>query len=338
MTTFRLHGANPQKIYESFGIAAPEKIHDFSTNTNALSWDGEITVDMRRTLSDYPDDEATEVRGILAGRNGCLADEILVTSGSNETIYLIASYQTGVCNAILQPVYGEYLRALTAYGANTRNIMSLDELHAEDKTVWLCNPCNPTGLFISDDEIENILAGHRDKTFVVDEAYIDFMYSARSSLDFRKHPNLIIMRSLTKIYHLCGSRIGYVLARPETITRLKDRQPTWSVNSLAQSAAAAFLRDVDFPEKTRAYYREEMPRFISELKSIGRRLLPTEVNYFLMETANDEELMRFLLAHGIVVRHTRNFPGLDGKYVRVAARSRGENDIFISAMRKYMTR
>ena len=63
--------------------------------------------------------------------------------------------------------------------------------------------------------------------------------------------------------------------------------------------------------------------------------MPTCVNYFLMETGDDAGLMKFLLQKGIVVRHTRNFPGLDGKYVRIAARTRLENDVLISALRDY---
>ncbi len=63
--------------------------------------------------------------------------------------------------------------------------------------------------------------------------------------------------------------------------------------------------------------------------------MPTSVNYFLMVTDNDEKLIHFLLGHSIVVRHTRNFPGLDGKYVRIAARTRVENDLLIAALRDY---
>lgn len=338
MTEFRLHGANPEKIFENFGITPPERIYDFSTNTNALLWDGEISVDMRRTLSDYPDDEASEVRSAIAQQNDCPADMVLITSGSNEAIYLTASYQTGRRNAIIEPVYGEYLRALTSYGAIVRCISSPDELKSDDETVWLCNPCNPTGKFLPDSEIAALLTRHRDKTFIIDEAYIDFMYDHKSLLDFKKFSNLTILRSLTKIYHLCGSRIGYALASQETIQKLKLRQPTWSVNSLAQSAAASFLRDADFPARTRAYYRDEMPRFMGALRGIGCELLPTTVNYFLMRADDDEKLIRFLLGRGIVVRHTRNFPGLDGKFVRVAARTRDEDDIFAAAMKEYINR
>lgn len=338
MARFRMHGANPEKLYKNFDLPMPGRVYDFSTNTNALEWDGEIVVDMKHTLCDYPDDEASEVRTLLAEQNGCKEDEILVVNGSNEAIYLLASYQNGKRNALLQPVYGEYSRALESFGADTRNIAALNELEAEDGTIWICNPCNPTGDYISSDEMKLVLQNNRDKLFIIDEAYRDFLLMPDDGADFRGFANAVVMRSLTKIYHLCGCRIGYVTADKSVISMMKQRQPTWSVNSLAQTAASAFLKDRDFPNRTREYYRKEVPRFMAELIRAGCELLPTSVNYFLMKVQNDEEIIRFFLERGIVVRHTRNFPGLNGKYIRVAARTRSENDIFVRAVREYFAR
>lgn len=338
MAQFRMHGANPEKLYKSFGMDMPEQVHDFSTNTNALEWDGEIVLDMKKTLCDYPDDEASSVRKLLAEQNGCKEDEILVVNGSNEAIYLLASFQNGKKNAILQPVYGEYARALDSFNADMRNIADLRELEACDRTVWICNPCNPTGDYISSDDMKLILKTNKDKLFIIDEAYRDFLLMADEGANFRSFANAVVMRSLTKIYHLCGCRIGYVMADSAVISMLKKRQPTWSVNSLAQTAAAAFLKDVEFPKKTREYYRKEIPRFMASLIRAGCELLPTSVNYFLMKVQDDEEIIRFFLERGIVVRHTRNFPGLNGRYIRVAARTRSENDKFVQAAKEYLER
>lgn len=335
MIEFRLHGANPEKTYKNFSIPMPEKVYDFSTNTNALPWNGSLNIDIKKSLSNYPDDEALELRSLLAKENDCSVENILVTNGSNEAIYLIASYQTGKRSCIIQPTYGEYARALKAYDSSVRNVMSLSDIKPIDETVWICNPCNPTGAFIEDSELKTLLKTFKNNIFVIDEAYRDFMYDNRSSLRVEDFSNLIILRSLTKSYHLCGSRIGYVLADSELIKNLKRRQPTWSVNSIAQDAAIAFMQDSEFLAKTREYYRIEMPRLTSELESLGFEIKPTRVNYFLLKTSDDEGLMRFLLTKGIVVRHTRNFPGLDGKYVRIAARSVEENNILIRAMKEY---
>jgi len=142
----------------------------------------------------------------------------------------------------------------------------------------------------------------------------------------------VILRSLTKIFHLCGARLGYVLACRERIEQLKSRQPTWSVNALAQAAGAAFMKDKTFIARTREFYASETPRFIASLRDSGFAVRPTETNFFLIETADDLKLIRALMERGVVVRHTRNFPGLDGRYIRVATRMPEENDFFVRAM------
>ena len=333
---FRLHGANPEKLYELFGLQMPERVYDFSTNTNAVAQRGGFAPDLRAALEDYPDDECLALRALLAEATGAAPENILVTSGSNESIYLIASYEAARENRILQPVYGEYLRALKNFGAAPLNIFDLRaaKLPAEG-AVWLCNPCNPTGGFIPDGELDEIAARHPRTLFIVDEAYRDFIWTDETLAPYRPRPNVVRLRSLTKTYNLCGARIGYILADAEMTERLRRRQPSWSVSGLAQQAALFFLADATLPRRTKDYYAAEMPRLISAVNVAGFPTLPSCVNYFLAAVDDDEKFIRFLLERGIVVRHTRNFPGLDGRYVRIAARTRPENDILLAAMEDY---
>ena len=333
---FRLHGANPEKLYELFGLQMPERLYDFSTNTNAVAQRGGFAPNLRAALEDYPDDECLALRALLAEATGAAPENILVTSGSNESIYLIASYEAARENRILQPVYGEYLRALKNFGAAPLNIFDLRaaKLPAEG-AVWLCNPCNPTGGFIPDGELDEIAARHPRTLFIVDEAYRDFIWTDETLAPYRPRPNVVRLRSLTKTYNLCGARIGYILADAEMTERLRRRQPSWSVSGLAQQAALFFLADATLPRRTKDYYAAEMPRLISAVNGAGFPTLPSCVNYFLAAVDDDERFIRFMLERGIVVRHTRNFPGLDGRYVRIAARTRPENDILLAAMEDY---
>ena len=333
---FRLHGANPEKLYELFGLQMPERVYDFSTNTNAVAQRGGFAPDLRAALEDYPDGECLALRALLAEATGAAPENILVTSGSNESIYLIASYEAARENRILQPVYGEYLRALKNFGAAPLNIFDLRaaKLPAEG-AVWLCNPCNPTGGFIPDGELDEIAARHPRTLFIVDEAYRDFIWTDEALAPYRPRPNVVRLRSLTKTYNLCGARIGYILADAEMTERLRRRQPSWSVSGLAQQAALFFLADATLLRRTKDYYAAEMPRLISAVNGAGFPTLPSCVNYFLAAVNDDERFIRFMLERGIVVRHTRNFPGLDGRYVRIAARTRPENDILLAAMEDY---
>lgn len=335
MTEFRMHGANPEKTYAFFSVPMPEKVYDFSTNTNVLPWDGELNIDVHKAMSEYPDDDSKELCDIIAEENNCHPDNVLVTNGSNEAIYLIASYQKSKQNCVIHPVYGEYNRALKAYDVLHRNVRSPLFIEKSDETVWICNPNNPTGKYLPEDEMLGLFEFYKNTVFVIDEAYRDFLYEGRWNLDVNDNSKMIILRSLTKNFHLCGARIGYVLACTATIKALKERQPTWSVNAVAQQAALVYLSDKGYLQKTAEFYKKEVPRFIGELISLGYEVTPSKVNFFLIKTSDDEKLIKFLLKRGIVVRHTRNFMGLDGQYIRVATRSVDENNIFIKAMKEF---
>ena len=314
----------------------PEGVVDFSTNANVLSWRGwkSFAPDLPDLLSAYPDDEAEELRSVIAELENCPLENVLAVNGSNEAIFLLASFFAGKKAAVLQPAYGEYLRALSAYGANVCGVTTPERLPEDAKAFFLCNPCNPTGAYIESGGLEKLFAERPRVLFVIDEAYIDFLTEERRKIDFLRRDNVVILRSLTKIFHLCGARAGYVLAAGEWLARLKSRQPTWSVNALAQAAAAAFLRDEDFVRETRAFYAVETPRFMAEVEKTGFGVLSTRTNFFLIDVSKpgDEEVIRALLERGLAVRHTRNFSGLDGRYIRVATRLPRENNLLTQAL------
>ena len=333
---FRAHGANPEKLYAAAGLPTPAKIYDFSTNTNAVPQRGGFVPDLRAALEDYPDGDCLALREALAREFGAPAKNILVSSGSNEAIYIIASYAAARENLILQPVYGEYKKALDGYGARTRNIFSLAEAEgARGAAVWLCNPCNPTGALISGAELDAAAERNPETLFIIDEAYRDFVWTEELPRAPKILPNVVRLRSLTKIYDLCGARVGALVSHEAAVEKIKARQPEWSVSGLAQQAALWRAGDETLKARTREYYAREIPRLTAALREAGYAVRPTCANFFLVEAPDDEGFIRFMLERGIVVRHTRNFAGLDGKFVRIAARTKDEDDLLIEAAREY---
>ena len=323
MNIITLHGANPEILYRAFRIPLPEKVLDFSTNTNILSWP-DISLDVERLASSYPDPECTALREIISARENIPMSRILFVNGINQAIFLLA----GLFNddtAILQPCYTEYPRAFT----NAKGIFTLD-VAGNFCHVVICNPNNPTGRFIPD--LSKIIADNPKTIFIIDEAYIDFLTHSEPErlCDF---PNAVILRSLTKIFHLSGARIGYVIADENIIEALRSRMPSWSVNAFAQELALCFLGDGEFLASTREFYRVNTPILMAGLRKAGFDVVDSDVHYFLVRVDDDMEVIRRLLTRGIVVRHTRNFEGLEGKYVRVATRRPEENNMLISAMK-----
>lgn len=333
---FRAHGANPEKLYAAAGLPTPAKIYDFSTNTNAVPQRGGFVPDLRAALEDYPDGDCLALREALSREFGAPAKNILVSSGSNEAIYIIASYAAARENLILQPVYGEYKKALDGYGARTRNIFSLAEAEgARGAAVWLCNPCNPTGALIPGAELDAAAERNPETLFIIDEAYRDFVWTEELPRAVKIHPNVVRLRSLTKIYDLCGARIGALVSHEEIVKKINARRPEWSVGGLAQQAALWRAGDETLKSRTREYYAREIPRLAGALREAGFSVRDTCANFFLMEISDDEDFILFMLERGIVVRHTRNFAGLDGKFVRIAARTKDEDDLLIAAAREY---
>lgn len=331
----RLHGANPEKLYIAFGIEKPPEIIDFSTNANVLEFDDDIEVDYKALISNYPDDDCVLLRNLLAESIKCEAQNILVTNGSNEGIYLIASYFKDKMVGIFQPSYTEYEKAVTAYGGIIKYFYDIEDIPCSLDAVFICNPSNPTGKYIKTEVVETCIKNNPKTVFIIDEAYIDFLDENHVMINLDKHNNVYVLRSLTKIFHLSGIRIGYVLSAKENIDILKLRQPTWSVNAVAQSIALKYLNNNTFIPKTKEFYTKEKQRVITRLGQSGFEIVQSDVNFFLLKTKDDLSLITFLLKKGIVVRHTRNYHGLEGRYIRIALRKPFENDILINCLKEY---
>ena len=323
MKNFPIHGANPENLYKAFNIEIPEKILDFSTNTNIFSCP-DFDLDIKNLVSSYPDPDCKKLREIISEREKISPEKILFTNGINEAIFLLADLFRGKRTGIFQPCYSEYRRAFR----NAENIFDLERA-GEFEIFIIVNPNNPTGIFIKN--LADLVKKFPETIFIIDEAYIDFLLKDEPEklLNFK---NVILLRSLTKFFHLSGARIGYVIADGKIIEVLKIFQPSWSVNAVAQALAVKFLNDKNFYEASRNFYKINTPEFINNLKSSGFEVSDSSVNFFLIKVENDLEVIKFLLKSGIVVRHTRNFPGLEGRYIRVAARFPEENNFFIEKL------
>ncbi len=322
-----LHGANPENLYSAFNLPMPPKILDFSTNTNILSWpDLHININIQELASRYPDPDCSKLRMLISQRENIPPSRILFTNGSNEAIFLLSSL-FGEDTAILQPAYSEYSRAFK----NLHSIFTLEDA-PKFRHIIIVNPNNPTGKYIP---LREIICSCPKTIFIIDEAYRDFLLTAKPET-LCGLENVILLRSLTKIFHLSGARIGYVIASERVIAALRERLPSWSVNAIAQELALVFLNDGGFLERTRAFYREHTPKFVQAVRDSGFEAVKSDVHYFLVRVHDDLRVIEHLLKAGIVVRHTRNFAGLDGKYIRIAARTPEENNMLVNAIKEVL--
>ncbi|MEE8414522.1 MAG: histidinol-phosphate transaminase [Dehalococcoidales bacterium] len=340
------HGGLNQAELKAMGLN-PEEIIDFSVCSNPFMPPPELSEILDAiVISRHPDSEATEFRECLASKLAVPAANILAGNGAMELIRLItlAYFRAGDSALILEPTFGEYRVACQIAGTTVIGQWGKEEenfAHRIDETtdlikrnrprgVFICNPNNPTGRYLSRQEIEAVLDACQETLLVLDEAYLSFVDESWSSLDLIERDNLIIVRSMTKDYALAGLRLGYAIAHPEIINTLRRVQPPWSVNGLAQKAGIIALKDtVCFESSKRELKRAE--RFLrDEFCRLCFIPVPSETNFFLVKTGKAKDFRAALLREGIMVRDCASF-GLPD-YVRIAIRSIPECQKLIAAI------
>ena len=282
-------------------------------------------------IRSYPEPSARRLEAKIAAAVGRCADEVLVTSGATEGIYLIAQSlsltlpQGKGTYSVLQPTFSEYDSACRMYGLRETE---------DGELCWLCNPNNPTGEVWDEDVVRTLAQRHR--WLVVDQSYEDYTMSSLPAVD--DAPNIITLHSMTKKFCIPGLRLGYVTASAEVIALLRSLCRPWSVNALALEAGLWLVehrpRLVDMPR-----YLAEAQRLRSMFNRIpGVQVRETQTNFMLgtIEARTAAELKEHLARrHGILIRDAGNFPGLSPHHFRVAAQRPEDNDELVQAIMNY---
>jgi threonine-phosphate decarboxylase len=324
---------------------------DFSANINPLGWPREVKEAVRRALGEvvhYPDHGALRLRQDLAAYHRLTPDKILVGNGSTELIYLTARALQPRKALIVTPAFSEYKRALgaarvpaafqaTGEEGNFTLTEPLDPQEAE--LVFLANPASPSGALLSPELLLKTAASltAAGVYLLLDEAFVDFVEEASLKTHLGRFPRLLILRSFTKFFGIPGIRLGYLLGAPALLRRLAAFQEPWSVNTLAQAAGRACLRDRHYLARSRVLIRRERQYLLKGLKALpGLEPFPGAVNYLLVKISRPDwtaaSLQKALLSQRIVIRDASNFRGLDDRFFRLAVRRRQENRRLLEAL------
>ncbi|MGQ9492066.1 MAG: pyridoxal phosphate-dependent aminotransferase [Anaerolineae bacterium] len=202
---------------------------------------------------------------------------------------------------------------------------------ARPRLIWLCNPNNPTGAYLSAAEIAALLPAAADALWVLDEAYRPFVADPWPSEPLIEHGNVVLLRSLTKDCALPGVRLGYLLAAADVVARVAAGQPPWSVSAAAIACGLAALQDAEHVRRTTAALRGEAVRLAGRLRAQGWRVVLGAAHFMLIEVGDAAAVRATLLReHRIQVRNCASF-GLPA-FIRVATRRPEENERLIEAM------
>ncbi|HZG60332.1 MAG TPA: threonine-phosphate decarboxylase CobD [Anoxybacillus sp.] len=340
------HGANPHLLYKSLRLEQPEQLVDFSVNTNPY----QLRLDhvpsqeeFYQWMVEYPDPDSSELSSHLAKIEKVNKEQILIGNGASQCIYLLAQLFSGKRVGIIEPTFSEYRAACIANSCKVTAVYTTEERdwkchfhelenHLKDIDVlFLCQPNNPTGTALSQEELYYVLkiAENAGTYVIIDEAFYHFWLDGFSAIQWlQQFPHMIVLRSLTKMYHLAGVRVGYVVANEHIIQQLKVIQPPWSVNRVAQQFSLRLLQMTSFVEETKQKIAVERERVMKILQNAGYYVSPSVVNFYLLRKPGQqtEQLMHDMLKAGFVPRHTSNFFGLEGRYLRLAVRTKEENE------------
>lgn len=333
--TLGVHGGINHDELKNLDIP-PEIILDFSVSINPFGPPPGIREALTSvSIEHYPDSKSEELRQALADKLHISSNKLIAGSGSTELIRLIAAAYLEPDDLVIipQPTYSEYETACYLADARIMKRPVLKELDFHlvvdeitkllrkhrPKAIFLCNPNNPTGHYLSRDELTHIMSITEECLVVLDEAYIAFTENAWESTDFIDRGNLIILRSMTKDYALAGLRLGYAIADEPIISVLKRVRPPWNVNSVAQKAGIIALNADGYLEECNRKIREAKEFLIKELVLLGLSSLPSQTNFFLVRVGNATTFRQTLLKKGILVRDCSSF-GLP-QYIRLAPRA-----------------
>ena len=329
-------------------------IIDFSSNITPLGIPNSVKLIIKKNLDKiqfYPDPKSENVISSLEKYTHLSKSNIIVGNGAIEILYNFCfAFLSKTTKVLIHvPTFQEYETAVKLSNCKisyfkslnlSTNIDSFISQIPKSGCIFLCNPNNPTGELLSKKELLSIIiVAKKLKTIVfIDECFIELVPKSNESVIsyVKKYDNLFILRSLTKSFGLPGLRIGYACGSKEIIKILQKIKIPWSVNSLAQDAANAVIKNISHIKKSNIIIQKES-KYLEDNISIlnGFECISSSTNFILIKTKYDStKLQTKLLKNKILIRDCKNFRGLDNHYIRIAVKSHKDNVKLVKALEK----
>jgi histidinol-phosphate aminotransferase len=298
-------------------------------------------------LGRYPDGGGHELRRVLAAHHGVDLAAITLGNGSNDVLDLVARVflRPGVESLFSEHAFAVYSISTQAVGATARVAPAKDYGHdldamsdrvgASTRVVWIANPNNPTGTWLSAGRLHDFLASLPGTCVaVVDEAYTEYVDEPGypdATAWLSQLPNLIVTRTFSKVHGLAGLRVGYGISDPRIADLLNRVRQAFNVNTLAQLAAVAALGDTDHVRDSVALNDAGLAQLTAGLERLGLSCIPSVCNFVTVDLGRPAgPLDQALLRAGCIVRPLANY-GLPS-HLRVSVGLEEENARFLAAL------
>ena len=297
----------------------------------------------------YPDPLQRELKAQLMKVKGVPEDMIFLGNGSDEAIDL--AYRV-FCNpgqdnvVAIAPTYGMYQVCADINDVEYRSVLLDDNFEfqadkllaacdANTKIIWLCSPNNPTGNSLNRDEMLKVLDAF-EGIVIIDEAYIDFARQLSMRQELVRHPNLIILQTMSKAWGSAAIRLGMAFASREIIAIYNKVKYPYNVNLLTQQQAMAMLKDPFEVDKWVKLLLSERVRLMQAFQELPlcEKIYPTDANFFLARVTDAQRIYDYLVDRGIIVRN-RSKIQLCSNCLRITIGSHTENNELIAALRQF---
>lgn len=307
-------------------------------------------------INRYPDPSCYELKKVAASYYKAPEEKFVFGNGSNELIDLLIR---GFCqpgDSILTPKYSFVAYRICAQAFGVKTIESelkegfqvdlediskrLEDEWSSPKIIFIPNPNNPTGTYINKTDLESFLQkwGHREDFLIVfDEAYTEFVRAKDYPFGLASSPykNVVVLKTLSKVFALAGLRIGAMIANPFIIDIINRIRNPFNVNNLAQAAAQAAFQDKVFLEEIKKITWQGLDYFAHEFEKMGVEYTPSEANFILINAAQDASVVNEkLLQKGVILRPVANY-GMP-QHLRVSVGLPAENEKAIRALKEVL--
>ncbi len=359
-SSFQIHGGNIDEEARRLGLQA-ENIIDASASIVPFTLSDSFRNYLIQKLKEnsfrsYPDRTHKELKKAISFYHSVEPEMILPGNGASELFTWVArdASQYGI-NGLPSPGFSDYERALKCWNASYKFLPiplywppqspQAFPLEVSTSVIWITNPHNPTGQLWSRNSIEFLLKKH--SLVICDEAFLPLVPNGeKESLIplVNQNPNLIVIRSLTKLFAIAGLRLGYAISHPSRINNWKELRDPWPLNSLAIDAGIKLMNDtkamLKWKQKVHMWIRNENSWFDNQFKDIQKIIAhPSVSNFFLLESKSSLLVIREKLAEkNILLRDCRSFKGLGENWLRVSLQTRENNIRIIRELKSQLNR
>ncbi len=317
-----------------------ENLVKLASNENPLGPSPKSIAAAKKALEQihlYPDGNAFHLRNVLAEKLNIDPEQLIFGNGSNEIIEFLAHalLKPGANIVVSQFCFAIYPIVARLAGADCVTVPAQNYGHnllkmaaaitPDTRIVFVANPNNPTGTLAPKSQLLELIENTpEDVLIVIDEAYYEYLNEPTNLLPLLKEkPNLLIMRTFSKIYGLAGLRVGYGIGHPPFVAALEKIRQPFNLNSVAQAAAIAAIEDAEHLIATRSNNSEGLKYLENNLKKLGIKTVPSFANFILAEVGNGIEMFEKLQKRGIITRP------MDGyklpEWIRISVGSTEEN-------------